>query len=162
AHLVYWPMRSEEAVVPGNGKVFISFAPEDAERCAALRVALDAWSVDHWFTNGRLTADRHVSRRTMKVIGERDIFIRVCTPAALRQDTTAHLTQPLVAHSIKREAPGQIRRSGRLLGGDPSQPTTIYLEAWMPLPALDPEPAANGGARIRTIASLVTLQGRVH
>lgn len=66
----------------GNGKVFVSHAHEDNSRCAALLAALDAWGIDYWFDAERLDAGQDLSQRIQQAISERDIFVRICTPAA--------------------------------------------------------------------------------
>ena len=66
----------------GNGKVFISHAHDDNARCAPLLSALDAWGVDYWFDTRRLGAGDDLSAAIQRAIVERDIFIRICTPAA--------------------------------------------------------------------------------
>lgn len=68
----------------GNGKVFISHAHEDRARCGPLLDMLRAWGVDYWFDEQRMSAGTQISRAIQEAIRERDIFIRVCTPAAQR------------------------------------------------------------------------------
>lgn len=68
----------------GNGKVFISHAHDDNERCAPLLAALDAWGVDYWFDTRRLEAGDDLSQEIQRAIAARDIFLRICTPAAQR------------------------------------------------------------------------------
>lgn len=66
----------------GNGKVFISHSHEDTTRCVALLASLDAWGVDYWFDDQRLDAGHELSQRIQQALDERDIFIRICSPAA--------------------------------------------------------------------------------
>lgn len=68
----------------GNGKVFISHAHDDNARCAPLLAALDAWRVDYWFDTRRLEAGDDLSQTIQRAIAARDIFLRICTPAAQR------------------------------------------------------------------------------
>ncbi|WIG59313.1 MAG: hypothetical protein OJF49_002060 [Ktedonobacterales bacterium] len=68
----------------GNGHVFISHAHDDNDRCAPLLAALDAWGVDYWFDTNRLEAGDDLSHAIQRAIAERDIFLRICTPAAQR------------------------------------------------------------------------------
>ena len=68
----------------GNGKVFISHAHDDNERCAPLLAALDAWGVDYWFDTRRLEAGDDLSQTIQRAIAARDIFLRICTPASQR------------------------------------------------------------------------------
>lgn len=68
----------------GNGTVFISHAHDDNARCASLLAALDAWGVDYWFDTRRMEAGDDLAHAIQTAIRERDIFIRVCTPAAQR------------------------------------------------------------------------------
>jgi phage terminase large subunit-like protein len=60
----------------GNGKVFISHAHADNERCASLLAALKEWGVDFWFDTQQMTAGDTLTRRIEDAIAERDIFIR--------------------------------------------------------------------------------------
>ncbi|HEX8036996.1 MAG TPA: right-handed parallel beta-helix repeat-containing protein [Ktedonobacterales bacterium] len=68
----------------GNGRVFISHAHDDNARCAPLLAALDAWDVDYWFDTQQLGPGDDLSHGIQRAIAERDIFIRICTPAAQR------------------------------------------------------------------------------
>ncbi|MGZ6321702.1 MAG: right-handed parallel beta-helix repeat-containing protein [Ktedonobacterales bacterium] len=68
----------------GNGRVFISHAHDDNTRCAPLLAALDAWDVDYWFDTQQLGPGDDLSHGIQRAIAERDIFIRICTPAAQR------------------------------------------------------------------------------
>ena len=68
----------------GNGKVFISHAHDDDDRCAPLLAALDAWGVDYWFDTRRMEAGDDLSHTIQRAIAERDLFLRICTPAAQR------------------------------------------------------------------------------
>src|SRR5260221_8200403 len=72
--------------MPGNGKVFISHAPEDTPRGAALLAALDAWEVDYWFDDGGSSAGQtpQLAQPTRTAIEGRDIFLRICPPATQR------------------------------------------------------------------------------
>ena len=65
----------------GNGKVFVSHTPEDATLCMPLFAALDAWEVDYLSGSATLSAGRQLSDTLQQASAERDIFIRVCTPA---------------------------------------------------------------------------------
>lgn len=68
----------------GNGRVFISHAHDDNARCGPLLAALDAWDVDYWFDTQQLGPGDDLSQGIQRAIAERDIFIRICTPAAQR------------------------------------------------------------------------------
>ncbi|HEV2238214.1 MAG TPA: toll/interleukin-1 receptor domain-containing protein, partial [Ktedonobacterales bacterium] len=67
--------------MPGNNRIFISHTHGDNERCVPLLAALDAWDVDYWFDVQQLDAGQQLSQRLQQAIAERDIFIRVLTPA---------------------------------------------------------------------------------
>jgi outer membrane protein assembly factor BamB len=71
--------------MPAAGKVYVSHAPEDSARCAALLAALDAWELDYWFerTNQGAPTDE-LSQQAWQAITTCDYFLRVCTPAAPR------------------------------------------------------------------------------
>ncbi len=68
----------------GNGKVFVSHAYEDNDRCAPLLAALRVWGVDHWFDLQDMTAGSNVSQRIQQAPQDRDVLLRVCTPALQR------------------------------------------------------------------------------
>lgn len=68
----------------GNGTVFISHAHDDIPRCQPLLDALRSWGVDYWFDVQSLSAGQDLSQRIQDAIRQRDVFIRICTPAAQR------------------------------------------------------------------------------
>lgn len=68
----------------GNGRVFISHAHEDNERCKAILIALDAWGVDYWFDLQSMDVGQELGQQVQQAIRERDVFLRICTPAAQR------------------------------------------------------------------------------
>ncbi len=65
----------------GNGKVFVSHTPEDATLCMPLFAALDAWEVDYLSGSATLSAGHQLSDTLQQASAERDVFLRVCTPA---------------------------------------------------------------------------------
>lgn len=65
-----------------NGKVYISHAPDDVVRCTPIVQALKDRNINCWFETKRYEAGPRLSERTMRAVAERDIFLRVCTPAA--------------------------------------------------------------------------------
>ena len=67
--------------MPGNGKVFISHAHEDNERCVPLCAALDAWGVDYWFDTQRMDAGTNLTSAIQAAIAGHDLFLRVGTQA---------------------------------------------------------------------------------
>lgn len=77
-------MTREAERMHGNGKVFISHAHDDNQRCAPLLAALDAWGVDYWFDTRRLEGGDDLSQTIQRAIAARDVFLRICTPAAQR------------------------------------------------------------------------------
>lgn len=70
--------------MPGNGKVFVSHTPEDAALCMPLFAALDAWEVDYHAAPAALDSTQQIPPAIQRDIAERDVFIRVCSPAAQR------------------------------------------------------------------------------
>jgi outer membrane protein assembly factor BamB len=66
----------------GNGKVFVSHTHEDNAACAPVLAALDAWQVDYWFDIDQLSAGLELFDHIQLGLRERDIFLRICTPAA--------------------------------------------------------------------------------
>lgn len=73
----------------GNGKVFISHTHEDNAACAPVLAALDAWQVDYWFDLAQLSAGLELLEHIQRGLQDRDIFIRICTPATLASGWTA-------------------------------------------------------------------------
>ena len=73
----------------GNGKVFISHTHEDNAECAPVLAALDAWQVDYWFDLAQLSAGLELLEHIQRGLQDRDIFIRICTRAALASAWTA-------------------------------------------------------------------------
>jgi len=67
----------------GNGKVFVSHSHADNAACEPVRAALDAWQVDYWFDTAELSAGLVLFDTIQRALQDRDIFIRICTPAAL-------------------------------------------------------------------------------
>ena len=92
----------------GNGKVFISHTHEDNDLCDDLIAALDAWQVNYWIDLSQLSAGQELFTHIHQALGERDIFIRACSPAAQRSPWMAQEEQ--LARSLR--APN---RSGRRL-----------------------------------------------
>ncbi|HEV7127944.1 MAG TPA: toll/interleukin-1 receptor domain-containing protein [Ktedonobacterales bacterium] len=68
----------------GNGKVFVSHTHEDNQLCEPLLAALDAWQLDYWFDVAQLSAGQEFPEHIQQAIRERDILLRICTPAANR------------------------------------------------------------------------------
>jgi hypothetical protein len=98
----------------GNGKVFISHAHDDNARCDPLLAALDAWGVDYWFDTRRMEAGDDLAHAIQTAISERDIFIRVCTPAAqrsywVRLETGAFRGLQARGHRERREGSASAR-----------------------------------------------------
>jgi outer membrane protein assembly factor BamB len=73
----------------GNGKVFISHTHEDNAACAPVLAALDAWQVEYWFDLAQLSAGLELLEHIQRGLQDRDIFIRICTPAVLASEWTA-------------------------------------------------------------------------
>jgi outer membrane protein assembly factor BamB len=68
----------------GNGKVFVSHTHEDNAACATVLAALDAWQVDYWFDTAQLSAGLELLDNIQRGLAGRDIYLRICTPAANR------------------------------------------------------------------------------
>ncbi|HEX6540504.1 MAG TPA: PQQ-binding-like beta-propeller repeat protein, partial [Ktedonobacterales bacterium] len=66
----------------GNGKVFVSHTHEDNAACAPVVAALDAWQVDYWFDTAQLSPGLELFGNIQRGLQERDIFVRICSPAA--------------------------------------------------------------------------------
>ncbi|HEV2238213.1 MAG TPA: PQQ-binding-like beta-propeller repeat protein [Ktedonobacterales bacterium] len=74
--------------MPDAGKVYISHAPEDSARCAALLAALDAWEMPYWFDRTNPGAPpQELSQQAWQAITTCDYFLRVCTPATQRSQS---------------------------------------------------------------------------
>jgi outer membrane protein assembly factor BamB len=83
----------------GNGKVFISHTHEDNAACAPVLAALDAWQVDYWFDLAQLSAGLELLEHIQRGLQDRDIFIRICTPATLASRWTAE--EQLLARTMR-------------------------------------------------------------
>src|SRR5262245_5300699 len=90
----------------GNGKVFVSHAYVDNPLCIPLLAALDAWGVAYWFDTRPEDHDLpQLPPATQTAIVERDVFIRVCTPAAQRS-----LRMTVEASAFRRSQAEERRR----------------------------------------------------
>jgi outer membrane protein assembly factor BamB len=83
----------------GNGKIFISHTSTDSTRCDVLLSALDAWQIDYWFDLLDLSAGQEFFDYIQRSLADRDIFIRVCTPAA--KSSTWMTQEATLARSLK-------------------------------------------------------------
>ena len=68
------------------GKVFISDSDKDNDLCAPLLTALKEWGVDYWIDIEHLRAGAYIWDEIYKAIQERGVFLRICTPAAMKSD----------------------------------------------------------------------------
>lgn len=66
------------------GKVFVSHAQEDEQRCAALLRVLDDWDVDYWYDRHDQGADGPLAAKAQQALSECSIFLRICTPNTQR------------------------------------------------------------------------------
>ena len=66
----------------GNGKIFVSHTHEDNAACERVLAALDAWQVDYWFDTAQLSAGLELLDNIQRGLQGRDIYLRICTPAA--------------------------------------------------------------------------------
>ena len=67
-----------------NGKIFISHTEEDQGQIEPLVTRLTKKQVDCWTSILPGDTDTELSPQTQKEIAGRDVFLRICTPAALR------------------------------------------------------------------------------
>jgi hypothetical protein len=65
-----------------NGKVFISHTAEDTRLLTPLLEKLEEKQVDYWITILPGDSDTQLSPKTIDEIAGRDVFLRICTPAA--------------------------------------------------------------------------------
>jgi hypothetical protein len=68
------------------GKVFISHSHKDNDLCTPLLKALREWGVDYWIDIEHLPAGTYIWDEIHKAIQVRGIFLRICTPAAMKSD----------------------------------------------------------------------------
>jgi outer membrane protein assembly factor BamB len=99
--------------MPGNGKVFVSYAPEDAQVCLPLFAALDAWEVDYHAAPAALDPAQQIPPAAQRDIAERDVYIRVCSPAA--QHSVAMNLQVSVFRAMQAGERQRSRRANRAL-----------------------------------------------
>jgi hypothetical protein len=67
-----------------NGRIFISHTTEDQNRIAPIITRLTQKQIDCWAAISPGDTDTKLSPRTEKEIADRDVFLRICTPTALR------------------------------------------------------------------------------
>lgn len=89
-----------------NGRIFISHTAEDQSRIAPLVTRLTEKQVNCWTTISPEDTDTELSPRTEKEISQRDVFLRICSPAALRSGR-----MHLEATSARARAEEDIRNS---------------------------------------------------
>jgi hypothetical protein len=92
-------VRGKEHSVFGNGRVFISHTSTDTTRCDVMLAPLDAWQVDYWFDLLDLSAGQEPLDHIQRSLGDRDIFIRVCTSDA--SSSTWMTQEATLAHTLK-------------------------------------------------------------
>ena len=105
----------------GNGKVFVSHTHEDNAACAPVLAALDAWQVDYWFDLGQLSAGLELLETIERAQEGRDIFLRICTPAALASPWMAQerkLARSLRAPSGERRMIDLIMKPGYVISAE--------------------------------------------
>jgi len=122
-----------------NGRIFISHTKEDQDRIAPLVTRLTQKQIDCWTTISPGDTDTDLSPRTEKEIAERDVFLRIYTPAALRSSRMR-----LEANSARAQQQEDIRN------GTPNQ--HIIIDLVMDGGASSPDPADRGYLTIDTTA----------
>jgi outer membrane protein assembly factor BamB len=122
--------------MPGNGKVFVSYAPEDTQFCLPLFAALDAWEVDYHAAPAALDPAQQIPPAVQRDIAERDVYIRVCSPAA--QHSVAMNLQVSVFRAMQAGERQRSRRANRALINlilvpgyvrEPFDNATIFIDA---------------------------------
>jgi hypothetical protein len=119
-----------------NGRIFISHTAEDQGQIAALVKRLSEKEVDCWTTIAPGDTDTELSPQTQKEISGRDVFLRICTPAAARSGRMR-----LEASSVRALQEDDIRN------GTPNRHVIIDL---LMDPASSPDPAEKGFLTIDT------------
>lgn len=123
--------------MPGNNRVFISHSHDDNARCAPLLAAMDAWGVDYWFdTEGGLSAGQHLTERVQRAMGERDVFLRICTGATQQSfwmNLETNAFRGLIAEEQKKGRGGKRVLINLILSGDytrePFDNATLFIDA---------------------------------
>jgi len=122
--------------MPGNGKVFVSYATEDAQVCLPLFAALDAWEVDYHAAPAALDQAQQLPSAVQRDLAERDVFVRVCSPAA--QHSVAMNLQVSVFRAMQASERQRSRRVRRALINlilvpgyvrEPFDNATIFIDA---------------------------------
>jgi outer membrane protein assembly factor BamB len=122
--------------MPGNGKFFVSYAPEDAQVCLPLFAALDAWEVDYHAASAALDPAQQISPAVQRDIAERDMYIRVCSPSA--QHSVAMNLQVSVFRALQAGEGRGTRKTRRALINlilvpgyvrEPFDNATIFIDA---------------------------------
>lgn len=119
-----------------NGRVFISHMAEDEGYFASLLERLSEREIDCWTEIQPGDSDTQLSPKTLEEIAERDVFLRICTPAA------AHSARMhLEAAALRAKAREDEER------GTPNKHVMIDL---VMDPAYVPDPADTGYLSIDT------------
>jgi hypothetical protein len=131
--------RHEKTMAVRNGRIFISHTTEDQDRIAPLVTRLTQKRIDCWTTISPGDTDTDLSPGTEKEIAERDVFLRICTLAALRSSRMR-----LEANSARAQQQEDTRN------GSPNR--HIMIDLVMDGGASSPDPADRGYLTIDTTA----------
>ena len=115
----------------------MSHTAEDQSRIASLVTRLTEKQVNCWTTISPEDTDTELSPRTEKEISQRDVFLRICSPAALRSGRMR-----LEASSARARAEEDMRN------GTPNR--HIIIDLLMDGSASSPDPAEKGYLTIDT------------
>jgi hypothetical protein len=119
-----------------NGRVFISHTPQDEGYFTSLVSRLSEREIDCWSRIQPGDSDTQLSPKTLAEIAERDVFLRICTPAA-----AASPRMHLEAAALRAKAQIDQER------GTPNKHIIIDL---VMDPAYIPDPADTGYLTINT------------
>jgi hypothetical protein len=119
-----------------NGKVYISHAPQDQTKFALLVEKLSEKNIDCWSTILPEDNDSHLSEQTQKEIARRDVFLRICTPAAVsspRMQMEAWAFGATQAEDSQNGTPNQHIRIDLVMdteySADPAHPAYLTINA---------------------------------
>jgi len=119
-----------------NGKVYISHTPQDQTKYALLVERLTEKAINCWSTILPEDSDDHLSQQTQGEIAGRDVFLRICTPAAAsseRMQMEAWAFGATQAEDSENGTPNQHIRIDLVMDtgyiGDPAHPAYLTIDA---------------------------------
>jgi TIR domain len=123
-------------MIQRNGKVYISHTPQDQTKYALLVEKLSEKTINCWSTISPEDSDSYLSQQTKNEIAGRDVFLRICTPAAAasaRMQMEAWAFGATQAEDNQTGTPNQHIRIDLVMDteyiSDPAHPAYLTIDA---------------------------------